>query len=90
MKFLAALIDKMPPSVFDKDAMGLVLRVMWKDHIRFFFLADVVLIIVLYALWIVYLDWTASTAESSTGMPTSCSRFAYDQFALWIERSHPV
>jgi hypothetical protein len=71
MKFLAALIDKMPPSVFDNDAMGLVLRVMWKDHIRFFFLADVVLFLVLYALWIVYVDWTASTAESSSGMTAS-------------------
>jgi hypothetical protein len=71
MKFLAALIDKMPPSVFDNDAMGLVLRVMWKDHIRFFFLADVFLFLVLYALWIVYVDWTASTADSSSGMSPS-------------------
>ena len=71
MKFLSALIDKMPPSVFENDAMGLVLRVMWKDHIRFFFLADVILFIVLYALWIVYVDWTASATASSSGMSIS-------------------
>lgn len=71
MKFLGALIDRLPPSVFDNDAMGLVLRVMWKDYIRFYFLADVLLFLVLYALWIVYVDWTASTTESSSGMTAS-------------------
>lgn len=66
MRFLGALIDNTPPSVFENDAMGLVLRVMWYYHLRKWFLLDVFVYAVFYALWIVYVDWTASTTVRAT------------------------
>jgi WD40 repeat protein len=67
MKFLGALIDNTPPTVFENDAMGLVLRVMWYYHLRKWFLLDVCVYLVFYALWIVYVDWTASTTARTVG-----------------------
>lgn len=67
MSFLGALIDNTPPSVFDNDAMGLVLRVMWNYHLRRWFLLDFLVYAVFYALWIVYVDWTASTTSRPSG-----------------------
>lgn len=72
MRFLGALIDNTHPAVFENDAMGLVLRVMWYYHLRKWFLLDVCVYLAFYALWIVYVDWTASTtARASGGMETS-------------------
>jgi hypothetical protein len=46
---------------------------MWYYHLRKWFLLDVCVYLVFYALWIVYVDWTASTTARavSDGMETS-------------------
>jgi len=83
MRFIGALIDNTPPSVFENDAMGLVLRVMWYYHLRKWFLLDVFVYVVFYALWIVYVDWTASTtARGATEMNISKVAIAGTLLAL--------
>jgi hypothetical protein len=69
MDFLASLLANAPPRVFDNDAMAVVLRIMWRDHIRKFFLLDTFLFLVYFALWIVLVELTASspTALSYVG-----------------------
>jgi hypothetical protein len=64
MDFLASLLANVPPSVFDKDAMAIVLRVMWRDHIRKFFLLDTFLFLVYFAFWIVLVELTASSSTA--------------------------
>jgi hypothetical protein len=69
MDFLASLLANAPPRVFDNDAMAVVLRIMWRDHIRKFFLLDTFLFLVYFAFWIVLVELTASspTALSYVG-----------------------
>lgn len=59
--FLHSLIDSAPPDVFDNDAMGVVLRVMWYSQVRFYFLIDFTVYILFYVVWILYINWTATT-----------------------------
>jgi hypothetical protein len=69
MDFLASLLANAPPRVLDNDAMAVVLRIMWRDHIRKFFLLDTFLFLVYFAFWIVLVELTASspTALSYAG-----------------------
>jgi hypothetical protein len=69
MDFLASLLANAPPRVFDNDAMAVVLRIMWRDHIRKFFLLDTFLFLVYFAFLIVLVELTASspTALSYVG-----------------------
>uniref|UniRef100_A0A7S4HP16 Ion transport domain-containing protein n=2 Tax=Odontella aurita TaxID=265563 RepID=A0A7S4HP16_9STRA len=60
-RFLSALIKSAPPEAFDNDAMGIVLRVMWYKQIRIYFLVDITMYILFYVLWILYINWTATT-----------------------------
>lgn len=62
-EFLKTLTNECPPSVFDNDAMGLVLDIMWRKHVRHFFLADLALYIGMYILWIVFVDSTSSSTS---------------------------
>jgi hypothetical protein len=64
MDFLASLLANVPPSVFDNDAMAVVIRVMWRDHIRKFFFLDFFLFQVYFAFWIVLVELTASSSTA--------------------------
>jgi hypothetical protein len=50
LKFLSSLLYKVPPTAFDNDAMGLVLRVMWVHYIKKYFLFDLILYLFYFAL----------------------------------------
>ncbi len=64
-KFLKALTVECPPSVFDNDAMALVLRIMWKQHIRSFFLVDFFLFVLFLSLWIIFSELSTSSSTHS-------------------------
>jgi hypothetical protein len=63
--FLKALTVECPPSVFDNDTMALVLRIMWKQHIRSFFLVDFMLFILFLCLWLIYSEFSTSSSTYS-------------------------
>lgn len=56
MQFLSFLLVKAPPTVFDNDAMAIVLRVLWRDHIRKWFILDFTLYAIFYVSWILLVD----------------------------------
>jgi hypothetical protein len=63
--FLKALTVECPPSVFDNDTMALVLRIMWRQHIRSFFLVDFILYILFLCLWVLYSEFSTSPSTHS-------------------------
>lgn len=64
MQFLSSLLVKAPPTVFDNDAMALILRVLWKNHIQKYFIFDLILYIIFFCCWIVLVDAKASGPNS--------------------------
>lgn len=69
MDFLQKLLVNAPPTVFDNLSMAVVLRVLWKDHIRKWFVLDFTLYAIFYVLWILLVDATSTTIlASSLGM----------------------
>lgn len=65
IRLLSALTAERNAKVFDNEAMGLVLKVMWTKYIRHYFYVDVALYIVFYTLWILFVDMTSSTTHAS-------------------------
>jgi hypothetical protein len=68
LDFLSALLS-MPnagPEVFDNDAMGLILIVLWKGGIRKYFLADFILNILFCTCWVHFVDRSASSTARTT------------------------
>lgn len=63
MDFLSSLLVNAPPTVFDNDAMAVVLRVLWKNHIQKYFIFDLVLYITFFILWIVLIDFNSARSE---------------------------
>ena len=66
LDFLSALITNTGADVFDNDAMGLVLVVLWNSGISNYFMVDFILNSVFFILWIIFLDYSASTTVSSS------------------------
>jgi WD40 repeat protein len=66
--FLSCLISKAPPEAFDNEAMAVVVKVMWKDYIRKYFLLDMIFFISYYTIWIFLIDrnWSDHTAALAT------------------------
>jgi len=64
LDFLSVLIENTGPDVFDNDAMGLVLVVMWNAGVRNYFLIDFVLNIAFYILWVLFVDRSSSNTAS--------------------------
>ena len=62
MDFLSSLLASCPPAVFDNPSMALVLRVLWTNHIRKFFLLDVILFLLFYGSWVVLVELSTSSA----------------------------
>ena len=56
MEFLSALLWKADPDAFDNAAMGIVLRVLWTDHIRIFFFMDFFLCMAFYGCWVALVE----------------------------------
>jgi len=61
--FLSILTLKAPATAFDNEAMGLVLKVLWKHHIRRYFIVDTMVFTLYYALWMVLVDVTTSSTN---------------------------
>lgn len=68
LDFISALLamSTVGAGVFDNDAMGLILIVLWKGGIRTYFLADFVLNIVFSTCWVNFVDRTASSTAIAT------------------------
>jgi WD40 repeat protein len=64
LDFLSSLLYKTPPTAFDNVAMGLVLRVMWEDYIRKYFLLDLIVFLFYFLIWVCLVDWTSSTTST--------------------------
>ncbi len=74
LDFLSALLSIPDRHVFDNDAMGLVLLVLWTSGIRRYFLVDFTLNIFFNICWVLFVDKTASsTASSKNNMHTVTS-----------------
>ena len=63
MDFLSSLLVNAPPTVFDNDAMAVVLRVLWKNHIQKYFILDLIFYITFFILWIVLVDFSSARSE---------------------------
>jgi hypothetical protein len=66
LELLSRLLLDAPPSAFDNDAMALVLGVMWRDHVRKYFVIDCLLFLAYYTCWVVLLE----LAFTSSGLPS--------------------
>jgi len=70
LRFLSALTSNMGPKVFDNDAMGVVLRVMWESGIKRYFWLDFTLHVAFFICWVYLVDRTASSTATIAN-PTS-------------------
>lgn len=64
LRFLSCLLMKAPPQAFDNDAMALVLKVVWRSHVRKYFVMDLCLFGTFYACWIAFLELSYSSLDS--------------------------
>ncbi len=64
LDFLSALITHTGPDVFDNDAMGLVLVVMWEAGVRYYFLIDFFMNVAFYVIWVFFVDRTSSNTSN--------------------------
>lgn len=62
------IIVKLPATAFNNEAMALVLRVMWRRHIRRYFFIDSIVFLVFVCLWILLTEKTSSTTSVSIGI----------------------
>jgi WD40 repeat protein len=65
MDFLATLLSNASVDVFDNGPMALVLRVLWKDHIRVYFYLDFSLFIIFYFCWVALNEVVADTSPAA-------------------------
>ena len=69
LDFLSALIAFTGPDVFDNDAMGLVLVVMWDAGVKRYFLIDFLMNVIFCVIWVLFVDRTsANTADESNAL----------------------
>ncbi|KAL7564175.1 hypothetical protein ACA910_021149 [Epithemia clementina (nom. ined.)] len=75
MEFLSALLWKANPDAFDNAAMGVVLRVLWTDHIRIIFYLDFFLCLCFYGCWVALIEsnvrigsWGDSSYKPAKGL----------------------
>ena len=64
LDFLSALIAHTGPDVFDNDAMGLVLVVMWNAGVRHYFLIDFYINVVFCIVWVFFVDHSSSNTAN--------------------------
>ncbi len=64
LDFLSALIAHTGPAVFDNDAMGLVLVVMWNAGVRQYFLIDFSINVAFCVVWVFFVDHTSSNTAN--------------------------
>lgn len=65
--FLSALVAKAPATAFDNEAMGVVLEVMWNDHIWKYYMIDTCFFLCYYALWIILIELNTSSSMEEGG-----------------------
>ena len=73
MDFLSSLVLKAPATAFENESMALVLRVMWHNHIKKYFIIDTILFLAYFILWIVLVD-AMTTSETEKFPADSNSR----------------
>ena len=72
--FLSALVTKAPATAFDNEAMRIVLKVMWSNHIQKYYMLDTLIFVCYYALWIILVD--SKTAGSFNKHGSNVTRAA--------------
>jgi WD40 repeat protein len=76
MDFLASLLMFAPLEVFENEAMAVVVRVVWYNHIRKFFFLDCVIFALYYTSWVALVELTFSNEDSY--------EFNEDSTASWM------
>jgi WD40 repeat protein len=64
MDFLASILMYAPLEVFENEAMAVVVRVVWYNHIRKFFLLDCALYAIYYVCWISLVELTLLSKDN--------------------------
>jgi WD40 repeat protein len=64
MDFLASMLMYAPLEVFENEAMAVVVRVVWYNHIRKFFLLDCILYAAYYVSWITLVELTLLSKDN--------------------------
>jgi hypothetical protein len=82
MQFLSSLLVKAPPTVFDNEAMALVLRVLWKNHIQKYFILDLTLYLIFFSLWIILVDSKSSASNQNPRADTFQMAISIAVFSL--------
>lgn len=77
LDFLSALLSIPDRNVFDSDAMGLVLLVLWKAGIKQFFLIDFFLNSCFCVAWVLFVDTTASSTAKSSNSTVQVTALAW-------------
>lgn len=64
MDFLSCLLKHAPHEAFDNDALAVVLRVLWRTHIRKYYYFDCCLYILFYISWVLLVENVENTKHS--------------------------
>jgi len=84
LEFLSALLSNAPAHAFDNDAMALVLSVMWRNHIRKWFLLDCILFSAYFSCWVALLEFTVPGTGTSHAAVTSLSLVTISLNSLYL------
>jgi hypothetical protein len=82
LDFLSALISHTGPDVFDNDAMGLVLVVMWEAGVRSYFLIDFAVNVIFDVIWVFFVDYSSSNTFSMSNEVWKGTILAWATFVL--------
>lgn len=74
--FLSSLLRVSRADVFDNDAMAVVLRVLWRHHIRKFYYIDCCFFASFYLSWIVFLELVTTSEITNTMNPRTTPTLA--------------
>lgn len=82
LDFLSALISNTGPDVFDNDAMGLVLVVMWEAGVRIYFLIDFSVNVLFCVVWAFFVDLSSSSTMNTNNNIWKVTAFAWSTLIL--------
>lgn len=64
MDFLASLLMFAPLEVFENEAMAVVVRVVWYNHVQKFFFLDCIVFTIYYICWVALVELTFSSEDA--------------------------
>eukprot|EP00977_Amphora_coffeiformis_P009223 scaffold2102_cov161-Amphora_coffeaeformis.AAC.7 len=82
MDFLSALLSFSRADIWDNEAMALVLRVLWKEHIRKLFVIDFILYLALCVCWVGLLEAELVSSSLPQLNDTGLETLKYATFVL--------